>query len=571
MDRFRITEPGTPVGIPPEEIELTVRNVVGRMEYSKREFSSRRDTWKRILSAYEAEENFLASFGVKTPEARIHTPTMATQIDRLVQQLTYKMVQPYENFLEAAFRLTKQRAYKAENFLFDMFKRNEMATEVVKAVLNAALFGVGITKVIPNPSVPYPDCILQHIPMEDFHPDPNGLGIQKCTYIIEEMKIDYDTLVKNYSLGSYNIHSEFQRLMDDCTMRGTPDGNRLLVSSLLSPERISATSMQPSRGELRKVFPGLHYVSSADSMSINDEEFDRFTLLEYHDRHYRLIVINGKYLIKVQKVEMRYPYQAWYIRIDPKGRLIPKSHGELILPIHEEIDIKRNQRVENINKLNDPPILYTPTAITKISDFVIKSGAKIPVNTLDGIKAMDITNSTDTLFQEGQALKSEVGEITGVMGVIVGNAAKRERMTKTESAGLYSQASMPFDFSSAIMTITGMIPMFQCILTTCSVLGTVMGQGVNTPSGLGIPEDIQPSEFAADYDITISINPNKVTKDKQEALEILQILSQFQYIDQIVLLRWLLPRLVPDAPREILKEAPTGQVPPGTPPPLPSG
>jgi hypothetical protein len=109
-----------------------------------------KSTWTDIIDAYNGEKAFTTPTGVKKPKDFIHSPLILSSIDELVAQNSAMLLSTTKNFIEVRDPSTKQRMYHIENFLFDTYVREKYGFEMAKAIGSAALFGVGIVKILPD-------------------------------------------------------------------------------------------------------------------------------------------------------------------------------------------------------------------------------------------------------------------------------------------------------------------------------------------------------------------------------------------------------------------------------------
>jgi len=518
--------------------QAIVNKVVEKYNYSKDNLDATRTIWKDIRGAYLGEKTYTVPSGVHSPESIVSPPFMLTQIDKMVQMYTLRLVAPYNNFLTVKDEKTRTRVHKLENFLFNMFVSKSMAISCVKAVSSAAMFGVGITKVIPDYSNQEPSCQVEAVNIFDFYIDPFASSIDDATFIIHRTWIDYDTLMARMKDAGFN-KAQCNEMIEWKNARKEKDAhnNPIPVSSLRasSQNRADMTEEEPS----------------------DDEKYDRFLIYEYYDGQNIITVGEKQFLLRMVKNSIGYPFQLWFLRIPTAGEFFVKSHGDLLRPIQEEINIKRNQRIENINKIVNAPLMYTPGFITDPKKLIIRSGQKIAVNNLEECKFLEVKNDTDMLLNEIEYLKGEGSDVTSVNAVVQGKAAKTERMTTAETNSLYSQSNMGFDYGSSIMAITGLIPMFQCILRICAFINKgVPAQAPDHPNGVGETTPIFPMELIGTYQISVSVNPNKEQQDREEGMGTYQLFNQDPYIDQVGLRKWVIPRIAPDFPLDLLLDQP---------------
>ena len=139
--------PGKDVPVPDSQDKLEIiKKVMDKVHFARLYQDPHRYKWIDIYRAYKSDMPYTVPVGVEEPESRIKTSLMGKHIDKMVSINTMKMIQPVQNFISIRKRFSKERCYAIANYVFDLFKRKQMAIEVVRAVKCAALFGVGFTK-----------------------------------------------------------------------------------------------------------------------------------------------------------------------------------------------------------------------------------------------------------------------------------------------------------------------------------------------------------------------------------------------------------------------------------------
>lgn len=561
---FHFSDPGAPIYLEPEERKTIVNNVVDKFRYAESCMSDIRNTWENIRDAYQAERSLTVTAGTKKPESRIKTRLLGNLINRMAAMLTVRMVQPESNFICARQRKSKTRLYPIENYIFDMFKSNQMAPEIVDTVTNAALYGVGFTKVLPNYNKQEPDCIVESVNQFDIFPEPNLTNLRNCAFIIHRMWMDHDDVVARAS-GSSPLYypDEVEAMIDAKRIRQAEDGVVEAVNTTMFGNAGSDGEFIDANGNIKASSLTTENITRSDLRNISNSQtlkFNRYLIYEFYDGKYIYTVGEEGWLLRAAENPLGYPFQAWRLLPKSGDEFWVKSHGEYLLDLQNEMDVKRNQRVKNINMCNNPPLIFLKNFVDNPASLVLDSGARIPVNDLEGHKFMEVVNNTDQLLNEIQYLRSEGEDVTSVSAVLQGQVSKKERMTTAESQSVYSTANLPFDFGSSLLVITGLIPMLNLIVKMCALIfkgQTASASG--SPNGVGNVVPIMPNDFAGDIEISVQINPSRAERDSQEAASWYQMFSQNPYINQVVLLNWILPRLSPDYPRDLIGQVPQMQ------------
>lgn len=531
-----------------DEKRAMVVNICERFEYAKMNMTvgssgdDLRELWKEIKDAFQAERSFTTPRGVKKPKARVHSPTFTTKVEKLVSMLAVRLVQPYENFITIKDRVTKIRHYPLENYMFNMFVEKKMGLEVVKAIQAAILFGVGFTKILPDNTGEMPSCNIEAVNNFDVFVDPDASTIENASFVIHRLWLTYDEVMRRVEEGRFD-EDEADKMINDVKKRLETGSNEFI------PDKVdSLKAQEESRTDLREVEPA------------DDSKFDRYLIYEYYDNHNIITIGEELYFLSAQDNNVGYPFDMWYSRMPVANELWVKSHGELMLDIQHEIDIKKNQRIDNIDAAINSLTLYRRNAIDDPNDLTHNKNNKVQVNDLEGFLRWEVKDHTSMCLDEIMVLDQDADRIMSTPQVVYGVPAKKERMTRDETGAVYGQANLQFDFGSSIMVTTGFIPMLQKImLFTGKTFTGGMPMASSRENGLDEPVEIDPLAFARNWEISVDINPTREMLDRQKAVEMYQLFSQNAYINQVSLLRYIMPKLDPDYPRDMITDGPEMQ------------
>ncbi len=553
----RFIDEGEPAEYSEEDKQRMVNLVSEKKVFAESAMETRYSVWEDVKKGFEMSKPFTVPAGVHEPESRVHTPMMVKRVNKLVQMLTIRMVQPYQNFISVKERVSQIRNYKMANFLFRMFVKNKMAIEIVKAVKSAVLFSVGFTKVLPNYSAMEPDCLVECVNNFDLFIDPDARTIDDASFIIHRVFLPHDQLIERK--GSVYDAEAVDAMLEWSRKRYEEDSP---VSSLGGTEQYSQSTRRTGQREPKSdEIPGTLYTDDEwsgtgyDRDPRMDQKYDRYTLYEYFDGKNIITIGEDKFFLRARKNVIGYPFQAWFFDPAILDDFWGRGHGELLLPLQEEADIKRNQGIDGINRQINTPMFYNRGTFdeTDIDKIVIDSGAKIEVKDVQGILLAPTVDATSRILEELQYLDAEADDITAVGPASFGQAAKKERMTTQESSAIYSNVSIPFEFGSSIMVATGLIPMLNKILEICGQLFKRKPAFASmSKNQIGAVVPITAQEFLVDWDITVSIDPTMEERNKGEAKEMFQMLMTDPLINPVAL-RWqLLPVIYPEFPWENL-------------------
>lgn len=517
-----------------EEKENIASRIVDAFHYASGNMETMKSTWTDIIDAYNGEKAFTTPTGVKKPKDFIHSPLILSSIDELVAQNSAMLLSTTKNFIEVRDPSTKQRMYHIENFLFDTYVREKYGFEMAKAIGSAALLGVGIVKILPD--YESGTVRINNVNNFDFYIDPYATCIEDAEFIIHKIWLSRSYIQSQADAGVFDS-GVVDDLFKDLPLISKVDTGKVSekIPTLYQQEQTRSDLRSPEDDDLDK--------------------FGRYEVVEYYCNEYIITVAEEKYILSIQVNYIGYPFQAFYLRIPKSGEFWVKSHGELLLNLQNEVDVKRNQRIDNINKIINAPVVIQQSSMPDVSKFIISENNRIVVTDINGHKFVEIPDVTQQVFQEEAAIKNEASEITSVTNVVRGQPAKQARMSTTEANQLFSQSMSKFDFMSDILASTGIVATLKMVVHLFALLGKEL-QAPIEPNGVGAPVPIMPADLAKDFDISVLINPNKQEQDRQTAMVAYQLFSQNPYIDQQKLLTYIIPLMLPDYPKDLIKQMP---------------
>ena len=527
-----------------------INDIVERFNYANRYMTDLYDIWDNIDEAFDCERDYTVPKGVEKPKSHIRSALMLKHIENFVALNTLRVLDPYKNYIIMEEMPDKNRAYKEENYLFDMTVERSYGPKMVDCVTNAAKYGVGISKSIPRYDSEMPASDMESVVLRDFFKDPDSATIDDSNFLFHRMWLTHEEIEERLTKNEY-VKSEVEAMFEWAAQRRDEQEKEHGVDSLdaQAVERPGPRKSTGDAGVIKQM--GLLPLSESDS---GNKRFDRYLIYEYYDRGRVITVGEEKFYLKgIPNKDIGYPFVAWYCRLPRTGEFWVKSIAELLLPLQHESDIKRNQRVDNINKMLNMPLLYTKMAmgITNIEKIAIDANSKIMVNDIEGLKFLEYKDGTGSTTDELALLERDAQDITSVRPAALGDVAKKERMGTQETNAVYGNAMMKFDYCSNLLVLTGVIPLLKLTMKILSLQGKIARASAN-PTGRGPAMDIMPNDFKKKYLITVSINPNKVEADSQKAKGFYDRFSMHPFIEQEALLQYVIPLMDPNAPIERL-------------------
>lgn len=522
-----------------DEKDKVAREVFDKYRYSANMLLEKHTSWQDVREAYQGEKEFEVIEKVAVPKSNVHVPLMTNHIDTAVSNITVRMLEPYYNFIQARDLKTYQRKYSLENYLFTVWKQGKYPLEIMKAIRESIMYSFGIIKLIPdhNLGIPIPVAVSQF----NFFPDVYARDKDDCTYVIERTWESIETIQQKADSGYYDP-TQVKRLLKYLkALKTDDDGKNDLPKNLKDVIPLMAE-------EVTDVF---------DEPSVDDvDKFNRIEILEYHDGSRTFIVAYDQYLLRSVVNPFGLPYFFFYSRVPDTSNIYIKSIGEMMLPLQNEIDVKRNQRIDNINKMIDNPLLVDKTAARSLDDIVINESNHILVNDIKGISPLPIPDATNKAFEEEQAIRSDAADLSAVTNAISGKPIKAQRMTKEEFGSTFGQATLKFDAVASVVILTGLIPLLHGILKMCGLMSTNIAETPADQGGTGSLIRLLPTDLLGQYEINVNINPNQIEIDRQNSMSLYQLFVQDPMMDPILLRQHLVPKLAPDFPLNAIMRQP---------------
>ena len=526
-----------------EEKRKLASKISDRIEFSIGNMDKLHRIWEKCIDAYRTERSITPQRGVKKPQATIHTPTMYTQCEVVTSMHSMLMLDNARNFIKIVELDTCQRLYALENLLFNAVVDGGYRYELSKVFKIAFLCGVGIGKLIPDYAAGIP--IISAINIFDFFIDPSASSIGDAQYVCFRYWLSIEDVAARANSGEFDerevdlMMKEFNLKTEILKMLPTLEDYDLSASAGIGARDASDT------GEKSTV--------SVPNRDITDtgNKFRRILCYEYWTKDKVITVMEKKYIARaVVNIFSEFPFYLFYTSPPLPGELWVKGMGETILPLQDEIDTKRSQRIDNVNKILNPPVLRVMNTIKDDQKLQYAAGNVIDCTTVDGVKPLPPIDATQQTTMEIMAIRSDIDEVTGANQTVMGMPVKKERMSVTETTNVYQRAQGRFEYSNLMLGITGLIPLLKGMLKMMSL----MGGERNAPTDInnrGPIAKIPPEYLLKEYRISVQINPVQAQEDAQNAMTMYQILANDPMVNRDALLKFFVSRVFPDYPIDL--------------------
>ena len=165
--------------------------------------------------------------------------------------------------------------------------------------------------------------------------------------------------------------------------------------------------------------------------SKTEEGLDKYEILEYHGKYDinddgfledSIITICNRSVLLKKRVN-HYP-DGCFVKIGfmpVLDEFFWQGVCELVEQLQEELNDKRNQRLDNVNLVLQKILAYVEDAVdTKvIKNFVFAPGARLPVKDINAIQWVEVPDVTQSSYNEERILMQDIQETSGAVNVLM--------------------------------------------------------------------------------------------------------------------------------------------------------
>lgn len=285
---------------------------------------------------------------------------------------------------------------------------------------DAAIYGTAFAKIVPK-FADEEELVLDSIdflPIDlwNIFPDWRATSIKDSKFIIERREIDIEELLDKQDQG---IYEHVDELVDYAESKFKIDEYRKLRLDSIEVSE----DMYGDWSEARKSVQVLEYW---DRQKIYHVAAGKFILLE-DDNPF------GDVLPYVMMKYTPVPHELYAIGIP-----------EMTESLQHELNSIRNQRMDNINLINNRMFVVNKLADIDIDNLISYPGNVITTNDIESIKPLDTADITRSIYMEEDIIKRDIQNATGEYEYSRG-ATPQHRETATGIIKLQQAASVRFD------------------------------------------------------------------------------------------------------------------------------
>jgi len=241
------------------------------------------------------------------------------------------------------------------------------------------------------------------------------------------------------------------------------------ISLALNTEYPGEEHWQHSRLENIGLSEPQYTIKTADNQAVEQKGLNKYELLECHCKYDinndgfledSIITVCNRTVV-IKKALNPYP-EGCFVKIGFMpilNEFFWQGVCELVEPLQEELNDKRNQRLDNVNLVLQKILTYVEGAVdTRIlKNFVFAPGARLPVKDINALKWESPDDVTASSYNEEQILAGDIQETSGAVNVLM-PSAKSSDIHRTAS-GLFmlkGEAETSIKLIVQLMETTGL-------------------------------------------------------------------------------------------------------------------
>ncbi len=278
------------------------------------------------------------------------------------------------------------------------YRKSKPYMELSKAFLSASIYGLGAVKLYWDEEKGYP--VTELVPVTEVAFDTDALSKQDTKYVGYKFNQTLSDIKERFKSGFYKA----SRSDRDNILSGYSDNpyKRKLVREIYT-----------------KVKDGYEVFTFCEDVCLRQTKFKSCPI---------------KYGYLLDKL----PSSDTSIRENEIGA-IGDSLARVIKPLNDELNLKRNQRMDLIEKHINPEV-YIPTACGVDEDDITKSGGVKVCDTTNGIFYAPVTGASE-FSNDVMMLKSDIEDASSINGIMRGSTNASDRRSSTALATINANSS----------------------------------------------------------------------------------------------------------------------------------
>lgn len=422
--------------------------------------------------------------------------------------LTYSTINIAESVFESAFFSQGNPVEITNVGENDLQKRDELTRicdyfyrkskpyqELSRAFLSAAIFGVGAAKLFWDVDAP----VTEMIPPTEIGFDVDAISRQDTKYLAHRFTQTLQEIKEKFESGFYACETHKQ--------------TQLLDAAEHDPyARKTIKELYAKKGK------GFEVTTYSDDVKIRTSDFKRNPIKHGYMLH-RLPAIDAA-------------------TRENQVAAIGDSLVRVIKPLNEELNIKRNQRMDLIEKHINPEV-YVPVACGLDPDDALKNGGIKNCDQTAGILFAPVTGASE-FVNDVQMLKNDIEDASSINGIMRGNTSASDRRSSTALATVNANSSIRLESMIKLINETLFEDWARDFVRLCYINAAddlilkILEQETHS---LG-PKGMRP-ELDIDIKVNFGVSINKEAKI-QDLIMVVQMISEMEGTEKRGLLKQII-------------------------------
>jgi hypothetical protein len=485
-----------------------LNKILERYETASQFRSEFEEKWKRYYRLYRSKSPAKDDM----TKANLFIPEVFTTIETIMPRLVSGYLATSKPPVDLVGREIKDHqnaeatkaliTYQYENLDFPIF-----LNDYVKPAL---LYGTSIAKVYwKHDPRSYDGPMLEVVDIFDFFIDPEARSIDDARFVIHRKMISMEELKERQKLG---IYKNVDRIKHG---EGT-DQNRN---------------------------PAL----DRDEVTARIEDIRDVELLEYWENDRVVVVANRDVILRDSANPFSHGKKPF---VDINFITVPHEfYGigiiEPLEGLQNELNTKRNQRLDNVNLIINRMWMMQSGAIDDIRQLRSRPGGVIVTNDINGLKPLPVDDVTTSSYNEEERVVRDIHNTSGINEFVRGNQVMGGNITATEVKIKSEQATTRLDYNLKMMSEKGIrkitqmvIQLNQQFIDMPKVIRIVGAEGVEY-------RKISLYEISGNFDVKVNPDPAGIGEEErlEKATTALQLLQNVKGANPAPLVRDILEKL----------------------------
>lgn len=338
----------------------------------------------------------------------------------------------------------------------------------------------GLTDEVEQLVTVYDDPVVDNVDLFDFYVDPSARNIDEAAYCIHREYINIDDIKENSGEDRIYDAAEVNKLIQE--LKGDKVND------------LEAYGEQHDTG----VFDRLSSVGYEGAPMTSD----KIEVLEYWTNDRVIVVAGQRAVIRNEKNPYRLGKKPFVRIVDVPitGEFYGIGEIEPIADLQDELNTKRNQRVDNVSMIINRMWKVLRGANLDFNQLRSRSGGVVEVDDMADIEPIEFPHITGDAYHEDEQIRSDIDMTAGVHDYTRGGSPDR-RETATTASILSEAANERFKLKVTLMEDLGLRRLGEWLVAlNQQFIDEERVISINGAKGLEVFE-VAPNRLLGDYDI----------------------------------------------------------------------